>query len=60
MSAPQCPTHYTPVGNGDVPDIVVHKNIGISNVIVSDILAADHLPTVSHILDPVRTTNVSS
>jgi hypothetical protein len=27
ISAPQCPTHYSPVGNGDVLDIVVHKNI---------------------------------
>jgi endonuclease/exonuclease/phosphatase family metal-dependent hydrolase len=38
ISAPQCPTHYSPVGNGDVLDIVVHKNIRLSNVIVSDIL----------------------
>jgi hypothetical protein len=37
-SAPQYPTHYSPVENGDVLDIVVHTNIGISNVIVSDIL----------------------
>jgi exonuclease III len=27
ISAAQCPTHYSPVGNGDVLDIVVHKNI---------------------------------
>jgi hypothetical protein len=30
------------VENGDVLDIVVHTNIGISNVIVSDILDWDH------------------
>jgi hypothetical protein len=27
FSAPQCPTHYTPTGNGDVRVIVVHKNV---------------------------------
>jgi hypothetical protein len=35
ISAPQCPTHYSPAGNGDLLDIVVHKNIRLSNVIVS-------------------------
>jgi hypothetical protein len=38
ISAPQCPTHYSPGGSGGVLDIVVHKNIRLSNVIVSDIL----------------------
>jgi hypothetical protein len=60
ISAPQCPTHYSPVGNGDVLDIVVHKNIRLSNVIVSDILGSDHLPIIFHILDHVRTKNVSA
>jgi hypothetical protein len=27
ISAPQCPTHNSPVGNGDVLATVVHKNI---------------------------------
>jgi hypothetical protein len=36
-----------------VLDIVVHRNIRLSNVIVSDILHSDHLPTVFHILDPL-------
>jgi hypothetical protein len=45
ISAPQCPTHYSPVGNGDVLDIVVHKDIRLSNV-VSDILNSDHLPII--------------
>jgi hypothetical protein len=34
ISATQCRTHYSPVGNGDVLDIVVHRNITLSNVIV--------------------------
>jgi endonuclease/exonuclease/phosphatase family metal-dependent hydrolase len=58
ISAQQCPTHYTPVGNGNVVDILVHKNIRLSNVIVSDILDSDHLPIIFHILDHVRTKNV--
>jgi hypothetical protein len=60
ISAPQCPTHYSTVGNGDVLDIVVHKNIRLSNVIVSDILDSDHLPIIFHILDHVRTKNFSA
>jgi hypothetical protein len=58
ISAPQCPIHYSPVGNGDVLDIVVHKNIRLSNGIVSDILDSYHLPIIIHILDHVRTKNV--
>jgi hypothetical protein len=27
ISTPQCPTHYCPMGNGDVLDIVVHKYV---------------------------------
>jgi hypothetical protein len=27
ISAPQCPTNYSPAGNGDILDIVVHQNI---------------------------------
>jgi hypothetical protein len=60
ISAPQCPTHYSTVGNGDVLDIVVHKNIRLSNVIVSVILVSDHLPIIFHILDRIRTKNVSA
>jgi hypothetical protein len=59
ISAPQCPIHYSHVGNGDVLDIVVHKNIRLSNVIVSDILDSDHLPIIFHILHHVRTQNAS-
>jgi hypothetical protein len=38
ITAPQCPRNYSPVGNGDILDIVVHKNIRLSNYIVPDIL----------------------
>jgi hypothetical protein len=60
ISAPKCPIHYSPGGNGDVLDIVMHKNIRLSNVTISDILDSDYLPIIFHILDHVRTKNVSA
>jgi hypothetical protein len=60
ISAQQCPTHYSPVGTGDVRDIVVHKNIRISNFTVSDILDSGHLLIIFHILDHVKTQNAST
>jgi hypothetical protein len=42
-----------------VLDIVVHKNIRVSDVIISDILDSDHLPLVFHILDHVKIRNLS-
>jgi hypothetical protein len=59
ISAPQCPTHYSPSRNGDMLDIVVNQNIRASDVIVSDILDSDHLPILFHILDHVKITNLS-
>jgi hypothetical protein len=41
ISALQCRTHYSPAGNGDVLDIVVHKNVRLSEISVSDILDSD-------------------
>jgi hypothetical protein len=59
ISAPQCPTRYSPSGNDNVLDIVVHQNIRISDVIFSDILDSDHLPILFHILDHVKIRNLS-
>jgi hypothetical protein len=59
ISAPQCHTHYSSSGNGDVLDIVVHQNIRVSDVIISDILDSDHLPIIFHILDHVTIRNLS-
>jgi hypothetical protein len=59
ISAPQCPTHYSPAGNGDILDSVTHQNIRVSSVIVSDILDSDHLPIIFHILDHAKTKNLS-
>jgi hypothetical protein len=57
ITAPQCPTHYSPAGNGDVLDIVVYKNIRLSHVTVSDILDSYPLPIVSHNIDHVSVKN---
>jgi hypothetical protein len=46
IPAPQCPTHYSPAGNCDVLDIVVHQNIRVSAVTVSDIFDSDYLPII--------------
>jgi hypothetical protein len=43
------------VGNGNALNIVVHKNIRLQKVTVSDFLDSDHLPIVFHILHHVRT-----
>jgi hypothetical protein len=59
ISAPQCPTHYSAAGNVNVLDIVVHQNISVSDIIVSDILDPDHLPVIFHILDHVKIRNLS-
>jgi hypothetical protein len=40
-------------GKCDVLVIVVHKNVRLSEVIVSDILDSDHLPVNIHLLDYV-------
>jgi hypothetical protein len=39
-------------------DIVVHKNVQLPEVIVSNILDSDHLPAVFHLLDHTRTRNL--
>jgi hypothetical protein len=59
ISVPQYPTHYSPAGNGEVLDIVVHQNIRGSDSIVSDNLDSDHLPIIFHILDHVKISNLS-
>jgi hypothetical protein len=58
ISAPQCPTHFSTVGNGDMLNIVAPKNVQLSEVIVSDILDSDHLPVISHLLDHVKTMDL--
>lgn len=58
ISLPEHPTHYTRAGNGDVLDVMVHQNIRISHVGVSDILDSDHLPVVFEIMRNV-TNNIT-
>jgi hypothetical protein len=59
ISAPKYTTHYSPVGNCDVLDIFVCKNIRLSKVIFSDILDSHHPPIVFHSLDHIATRNLS-
>jgi hypothetical protein len=59
ISEPQYPTHYSPAGNGDVLEIVVHQNIRLSDVTVFDILDSDHIPIIFYLLEPVKVSNVS-
>jgi hypothetical protein len=47
----------TAAKNGDMLDIVVHQNVLLPDIIVSDVLKSDHLPVVFHILDTFRTRN---
>jgi hypothetical protein len=58
-SAPHCPTPYSPAGNDDMLDIVEHKNVWSSEFIVSDTVDSDHLPVVFHLLNHIRTRNLS-
>jgi hypothetical protein len=53
-----CPTDYYPAENSGELDIVVHKNVRLSEVIVSDILGSEHLPVVFHLLNHIRTKNL--
>jgi hypothetical protein len=48
ISAPQCSIHYSHTGDGDVLDIVAHKNVPLSEVIASDILDSDHPLNIFH------------
>jgi hypothetical protein len=59
ITAPRCPTRYSPAGNSDVLDILLHQNIRVPDVIASDILDSDHLPIIFHILGYVNIKNLS-
>jgi len=56
----QCDTHYTRAGNGEVPDIVVHTNIRLSERIFSDSLVSCNLPTDFHKRNNFRTRYFSN
>jgi hypothetical protein len=59
ISAPQCPTHYSPAENGDILDIVIHQNIRLSDVTVFYILDSDHLPILLYLMEHVKVRNPS-
>jgi len=45
ISGLKYPTHYTPQGDGDVFYIVLHKNVRLTDVIVSDTHGTERSPT---------------
>jgi hypothetical protein len=47
-------------GSGDVLDTVVHWNVCLSDVTVSDVLDSVHLPILFHILDHVSAKDISA
>jgi hypothetical protein len=57
ISAPQYPTHFVTNGSG-VLDIVVHKDIRLSEVRVLDIMDSDHLPIMYCILDHIKAREI--
>jgi hypothetical protein len=42
--ASQCPTHISPARNGDILNIVIHQNVRLLGVIVSDVLGTVSKP----------------
>jgi hypothetical protein len=58
ISAPQHPTHFVPDGRGDVLDIVVHKDVWLSEVRVLDIMDSDPLPIMFCILDHITARKI--
>jgi hypothetical protein len=53
IPAPQYSAHCSPARNTDVFDIVLHRNVVLSNIIFSDIQDSRHPPIIFHILDRV-------
>jgi endonuclease/exonuclease/phosphatase (EEP) superfamily protein YafD len=51
-------THFVSDGRSDVLDIVVHKDVRISEVRVLDIMDSDHLPIMFCILDHVKAREI--
>jgi hypothetical protein len=54
ISAPQHLTQFVPIRRGDVLDIVVHKDVRLSEVRDLDIMNSDHLPIMFCILDHIK------
>jgi hypothetical protein len=57
ISALQYPTHYSPVGNGDVLDIVVHKHVQKSSSLT--FWTQISYQSFFNLLDHIRTRNLS-
>jgi hypothetical protein len=58
ISSPQHPTHFVSDKRGDVLDIVVHKDVRLSEVRMLDIMDSDHLTIMFCILDHVKAREI--
>jgi hypothetical protein len=56
ISAPQHSTHFVPNVRGNVLDIVVHKDVRLSEVL--DIMDSNHLPIMFCILDHIKAREI--
>jgi hypothetical protein len=56
----QSPTQYTPQEIRYILQTLVHRNVCLSDVTVSDVLESNHLPVFLHILDNFITTDSSA
>jgi hypothetical protein len=58
ISVQQYSIHFVSDGRSDVLDIVVHKDVRLSEVRLLDIMDSDHLHTMFCILDHVKATEI--
>jgi hypothetical protein len=58
ISAPQHATHFIPNGRGDVLDILVHKDIRLSEVRFLDIMNSEYIPIMFCILDHIKAREI--
>jgi hypothetical protein len=58
ISAPKYPSHFVPDGRDEVPDIVVHKDVRLSEIRVLDIMGSDHLPIMFFILVHIKARKI--
>jgi hypothetical protein len=58
ISAPQHPTHFVADGRSDVLDIVVYRDVRLSEIRMPDIMGSDHLLIMFCILNYIKARDV--
>lgn len=51
ISAPQYQNHYSPAGNSEMLDTVIHVKVRLSEVTICDILVSHHITIIFHTLE---------